>query len=184
MHVTGNGWIGQERIERIPIRRNEVSQDQPLRFNGRHLLSRFLPVWCALGRRSMLLPLYARFRAVSKGFRLNKPIECPIFPCEVAVNGYHLGCNYFSHVDLLLRCLPVAGRYSLRPVSGKNFFHLAAFPGMGTLLRFGGAAPDSLSRKREEMTPHAKAFSHTAPSPGRLSRLCSCALMRKNSAFQ
>jgi hypothetical protein len=113
VHVSGNGWIGQERIERIPIRRNEVSQDQPLRFNGRHLLSRFLPVWCALGRRSMLLPLYARFRAVFKGFRLNKPIECPIFPCEVAVNGYHLGCNYFSHVDLLLCGLPVAGRYSL-----------------------------------------------------------------------
>jgi hypothetical protein len=48
----------------------------------------------------MLLPLYARFRAVSKGFRLNKPIECPIFPCEVAVNGDHLGCNYFSHVGV------------------------------------------------------------------------------------
>ena len=67
VHKAGDGWIRQESVERIPIAQNKVSQDQPLSFKGRHLLSRFLLVCCALRRRLVLLPLYERSRAFFKG---------------------------------------------------------------------------------------------------------------------
>jgi hypothetical protein len=48
VHKAGDGWIRQERVERIPIGEDNVSQDQPLSFKDWHLLSRFLLVCCAL----------------------------------------------------------------------------------------------------------------------------------------
>ena len=44
MHKAGDGWIRQESVERIPIAGDKVSQEKPLSFKDRHLLSRFLLV--------------------------------------------------------------------------------------------------------------------------------------------
>src|SRR6266852_1049864 len=44
VHKACDGWIRQESVERLPIAQDKVSQDKPLSFKGRHLLSRFLPV--------------------------------------------------------------------------------------------------------------------------------------------
>src|SRR5712692_9556033 len=69
VHKAGDGWIRQESVERIPIAQNKVSQDQPLSFKDRHLLSCLLLVCCAIRRHPVLLPLYARSSVFFKGFR-------------------------------------------------------------------------------------------------------------------
>ena len=83
MHVTGNGWIGQERIERIPIRRNEVSQD-----------STGCATSCLLGASGFtsqfLLSSVAdtgRERAVREPFLRQGPAYAPSLPAPMVMRG-------------------------------------------------------------------------------------------------